>query len=240
MASESASRQQPLCIEIPGVPVPVLPYVTLLGKDRFEVQRYSQNPQSRFNIIEDSRHIYRIATALEPARPDYSSLMYHGMNGRLLAGKKVSEDAMHAAFKRLDEDIRRHYVWAEFMDVAPQKRGHLLPPGKDVAIYRGAKVHGRTVDASGIKPVFLTLPKSDETITPEWQEAMGTGPKVSHWPAEPDYVRENSNGLDALCWGFGVGELPVLGSSWGANVRNAGRGALLGSKLSADEIVAIL
>lgn len=229
---------QSLYVGIPEVPMPVMPEVALLGKNKFEAHAYSWDISKGVLFIDDSRLINKVAYKIKEARPSYSSLMNYGMNQRLLEENKVPEEYMRAAFKKFDEDIwQRYFIWAEFMDSLPEKRGHKLPKGKDVALYRGVKVNGEDIDASGVEPVFLKLPKEAGTITEEWRDALGASEGTYHYPADLDYSKRNLDGLNALRWVFWSLEGPDLYSNWGPWYGSSGGGVLLGSRLSAEKLV---
>lgn len=234
---------QSLYVGIPEISAPVLPEVALRGKNWFETQAYGQDVSNGVIsngviFIDDSRSINKVAYALKKARPRYNSLLDYGMNQKLLQENKVPEEFLRNTFEKFDGDIwQRYWIWAELMDSLPEKRGHKLPKGKNVALYRGAKVSGETVDAKGVEPVFLSLPKEDGTITEEWKNALGASADTYHHPADLDYSKTNLGGLNALHWAFGGRVRPYLYSSWEPSFRLSVRGSLLGSRLSADEIV---
>ena len=228
---------QSLYVGIPDVPTPVLPEVALLGKNLFETQAYDQDVLNGVVFIDDSRTINKVAYTLKNARPSYNSLLNHGMNQKILEENKASEESMRNTFEKFNGDIwQRYWVWAELMDSLPEKRGHKLPKGKNVALYRGAKVSGETVDASGVQPVFLAFPKEDGPITEEWKNALGASADTYHYTADLGHSKKNLGGLNALYWDFGYRERPSLNSYWEPRGRGSDGGSLLGSRLSADEI----
>ncbi len=229
---------QSLYVGIPEVSAPVLSEVALRGKNWFETQAYGQDVSNGVIFIDDSRTINKVAYALKNARPSYNSLLNHGMNKSYLEENKVPEEFLRNTFEKFDGDIwQRYWIWAELMDSILKKRGHDLPKSKNVALYRGAKVLGETVDAKGVEPVFLTLPKEAGAITEEWKNALGASADTYHYPADLDYSKKNLGGINALHWDFWVREGPDLVSGWGPWGRGSVRGSLLGSRLSADEIV---
>ncbi len=233
-------EQRPFYIEVPDVPFPVQAGIALLHMNRFEVQEYVQDPAKGVVLVDDSRLLNKIYNVLKAGRGDgYSSLLAYGMNKRLLYSGKVSEAQMRERIGNLDADLwKRYWVWAEFMDSTPGKRGHRLERGKNAVLYRGdVKVSGETLDASKAEVVQVNIPTSGKIITADWRGVTGASEDTHHYPANLKHLKETFDGSGALVWVFGGRGWPVLRSGWGPFVRDSGWGAVLGSRQSADELV---
>jgi hypothetical protein len=172
-----------LCIEFSGVPMPVSLGFNSNGATMYETRAMQMGDRAWYGnhrtVIDDSRIVHRIASELVRARPSYSSLMKVGLNKRLIDSGKIPPEYMRAAIKKFDWHIwcgnywHPNNIWAEFMDILPEKRGHKLPAGKDLALYRGDGVRVRRkmiewddserqsinpniIDVRSAKPVFLS------------------------------------------------------------------------------------
>jgi hypothetical protein len=240
------AQQLNFFVDIPGVPMHVLPEEALCDNIISGIRMYtlpSKGVVARALIV-DSRQINLVVYELRNARPDYLSLMKYGWNKKLLEENKVTEKDMYEAFNNVSEYLQRYRIFAEITDSTPEKRGHKLPKGKDVALYRGAKLSGENVDASGVEPIFLSLPKmkseflepseEDLIITEEWRGVLGAVEGTRHYPADLDHSKKYLDGLNALMWDFRF-FAPNLFSNGEPRGIYCYAGVLLGSRLSADE-----
>ncbi len=232
-----------LYVVLNGVERPIRPEISLLGKSKFDIRRYTQNPDNGEVELDDSRTINRIVYALQSARSDrYDSL---ARSQTLVRAGKVTIDEMREALSKFDGEIRDSdmSVWGELMDSQPQLRGLELPKGKNALLYRGPWTVKRDYEIDvltmhdperDIVPVYV--PEHIDFITQEWTVATEANPDTTHYTANLEYAEENPNGLNALRWDFGTPEWPSLESGWDPLDGNSG-GALLGSILKIDEIV---
>jgi len=228
--------------EIPRVPRPVLLNVTLVSKSWIETLAYCQDPSNGILFNEDSRIINNVAYEIEKARPNYSSLMNFGMNQDVLEENLISEEVMREAFRGFDREIWQEYgIWAELMDLLPEKRikGLELPEGKNAVLYRGVKISGESIDVSDAECIPVTVPEEGGTLTEELGNVLGANTDTYHFPGFLDFSKERFDGLVALRWAFENGKRPDLSSAVGISIKLSRRGALASSRLSAEEIIKV-
>ncbi len=233
-----ASQDELFFVDIPGIPMPVMPDESLLGKTRFQILEHYQNKTGDVVIVDDSNSINKIAYGLKDGRPNYSSIMNYGINQKLLEANKVSEENMREVIAKIDKILwQKGCLWAELLDCIPQKRGYKLTEGHDVALYRHFRITQDGVELTGAKPISLSLPKEGDRITEDWRGVLGATADTIHYPANTSYSNKYLDGLSFLVWDFRQHASPALDSGKSANDWFVDRITLLGNKAPAKEIV---
>ncbi len=230
---------QRVYLQFQDVSRPIMAGVQLLGKRRIDMQRYAQDT-SHSVVVMPSSDVNTIAYTLREARSDnYSSLAAQQL---LVKAGKVPVDAMRQTIGTFDAEIWQN-CWmflGEISDCIPEKRNpsFKLPRGKNLALYREWVVNpDGTVNVAGVDPIYLKNPTSMGLINSEWINITGLREGTRHYPADLGYSRKNLDGLNALGLDFRVRARPGLFSGRRLVYTDPVRGAVLGSRMSADEIV---
>ena len=231
-------------VVLDGIERPVRPEVAKKQESKFDIRRYVQNPTSTEIELDNSRLITRAVYELRRAESDrYTSL---AQSQPLVRAGKVSLDSMREVLGNFYNNILRSWIWGELMDSQPQLRGFKLPRGKNALLYRGQWTvkDDYDIDVSTMDPekdvVAVTVPNGYGIMNQSWKEVTGidgTFRDAVHYPANLVSAKKDLNGQYALVWDFGDRDRPDLGSGRRPDVRVSDGGALLGSRLSADEIV---
>ncbi len=213
--------------------------VQLMGETVIGMRRYAQDESNLVAVMPFS-DVNPIAYALREARSDnYSSL---AAQQPLVKADKVPLDAMRQAIGAFDAEIwqKCRIFPDEISDCTPKKRNpdFKLPRGKDLAVYRGWTVNpDGTVNVAGVEPVYLKNPTGRGLMNSAWRDFTSSREGIIHWPDNLDYSRRNLDGLNAFNLAFWVHGRPYLYSYCWLGSGVPGGGALLGSRLTADEIV---
>ena len=232
-----------LYVVLNGVDRPVRAEFARLGQSKFGIRRYVQNPASIETELDNSILITRAVYELRCAESDkYTSL---AQSQPLVRAGKVSLDSMREVLGNFYNNILRSWIRGELLDSQPQLRGLELPIGNNALLYRGRwTVKGDyDIDVSAMDPerdvVAVTVPNEYGLMNHSWKKVTGidgTFRDAGHYPANLVFAEGDLNGQNALRWVFRLGVRPDLVSDWRPD-RVSGGGSLLGSMLSADEIV---
>lgn len=166
----------------------------------------------------------------------------------LVQENKLSKDAMIGILKGFENEILyKCSICAELLDWQPEKRieGYELPIGKNAVLYRGWDYEDE-IDVSDAEVIPVKwMEKPGINVAREYHrdvgilrivEQLGVPENTYVWADKKGAIYD-CDGLNSLVWDFGFREWPDLFSWWEPWDRLSSRGALLGSRLSADEMV---
>ncbi len=163
----------------------------------------------------------------------------------LVEAGKLSKDSMVDILSRFgDEVFNKYWIWVELLDWQPEKRqrDYKLLNGTNAVLYRNwdlsgeTHAHGVTINVPQATRVPVKWMEKGGNVSEEIVQQLNAPEDTYVWANKRDAVN-NYDGLNALGWVFGSLEGPDLYSDRGPRDRDSDWGALLGSRLSREEMI---
>ncbi|MBI3412777.1 MAG: hypothetical protein HY051_01710 [Candidatus Aenigmarchaeota archaeon] len=193
--------QTQLYVPIQGVELPIIPDVSLRGKNLYEAQLHAQNNGL---AILGSPDINTVARAVRPKRPSKKFIGY-AREKTDLGDKDVTD-----AYGQLHDQIWKQ-CWVRAREI----------------LVRQSPAYPRIISGEPDPRVRADLPFYSSLITPKMAELLGAPENTYVWTnADP----QSDKGLKVLDWELCARGRPKLYSIWGLGSRNFCNGYLLGRK----------
>ncbi len=222
-----------LFAQFEGVPSLVKPKVEYLEREAWKMPVLARQDDLQQLYTDAIVGVYR---QLMAAEDDYSSLV---QAQPLVRAGKVAAEEMTRILKGFGNEVfHTRSIRAELLDWQPWKRrkGYTLPEGANAVLWRNWDLSKIPIGVSDATEIPVKMAEEGKgKVSEEMVNQLGV-PKDAHVVANKRYSVENFDGLNALLWAF-WGERPELDVVTGPRDWGLIAGALLGSPLSADEMV---
>ncbi len=220
-------------VQFEGTSSFVRPKVEYLGKYNTEMPVLARQDGFHQLYLNDNVSVYK---GLKEGIKDG----YYSLAGEqpLVQAKKVSKDAMIDILSRFGKEVLEDYtIWDGILDWQPYNRieGYELQNANAV-VYTDWDLKGEEIDVSNAKVIPTNWMENSGKVSKEMAQQFGI-PKDTDVYADREYSIKNYDGLNRLYWGFRFLGGPDLYSDGEPRYGDSGRGALLGSGVSADEVV---
>lgn len=223
-----------IMVQFEGASSFVRPKVEYLGRYNTEMPVLARQDGFAQLYMDNTIPVY---IGLKAGRKDgYSSL---AKKQPLVQAKKVSKETMVDVLSRFGTEVLEDCgIYDGILSWQPEKQmvGYKLPNGMNAVMYRNWDLNGEEIDVSKAEVIPVNWMKTSGKASREMVEKLGI-PKDTDVYSDREYAIKNYDGLNQLLLDFRFREWPGLDSDWEPRDWYSYGGSLLGSGLSADEMV---